>query len=285
MQLSIVVNAPGLLPSVAFVEPSLSLLTMSTALVPSSSGRPVSSAPTAQRYTSGPSCRGRTAEQRLLVWRPPCLDHNPRSVDDHSCVARGIFGGLFGGTKLETFTIQPDNATRAENQEDEEEADKILIETVQPDGSTAQIIYRNGGLVNVREVDRLCKKAGWPQRPLPKLKVALQKSYLVSSLYSRVIPADGSQHLVKEVLIGTGRATSDYAFNATIWDVIIDPAYQGIGLGKALVENMVRTLLRREILNITLYADAKVVEFYRMLGFEADPEGIKGMFWYPPKFR
>ena len=24
-----------------------------------------------------------------------------------------------------------------------------------------------------------------------------------------------------------------------------------------------------------------VVEFYRNLGFEADPEGIKGMFWYP----
>ena len=24
-----------------------------------------------------------------------------------------------------------------------------------------------------------------------------------------------------------------------------------------------------------------VVDFYRNLGFEADPEGIKGMFWYP----
>ncbi len=25
----------------------------------------------------------------------------------------------------------------------------------------------------------------------------------------------------------------------------------------------------------------QVVEFYRQMGFEADPEGIKGMFWYP----
>jgi hypothetical protein len=24
-----------------------------------------------------------------------------------------------------------------------------------------------------------------------------------------------------------------------------------------------------------------VVDFYKGLGFEADPEGIKGMFWYP----
>lgn len=39
----------------------------------------------------------------------------------------------------------------------------------------------------------------------------------------------------------------------------------------------VRSLLRREIGNITLFADAQVVDFYRGLGFEADPEGIKGM--------
>ena len=24
-----------------------------------------------------------------------------------------------------------------------------------------------------------------------------------------------------------------------------------------------------------------VVDFYKTLGFEADPDGIKGMFWYP----
>jgi hypothetical protein len=44
---------------------------------------------------------------------------------------------------------------------------------------------------------------------------------------------------------------------------------------------MVRSLLRRNIDNITLFADAQVVDFYKGLGFEADPDGIKGMFWYP----
>jgi ribosomal protein S18 acetylase RimI-like enzyme len=53
------------------------------------------------------------------------------------------------------------------------------------------------------------------------------------------------------------RATSDHAFNATIWDVLVDPLYQGQGLGKALVEQMVRALLRRDIGNITLFADAQ----------------------------
>ena len=29
-------------------------------------------------------------------------------------------------------------------------------------------------------------------------------------------------------LIGMARATSDHAFNATIWDVLVDPSYQVI---------------------------------------------------------
>lgn len=82
-------------------------------------------------------------------------------------------------------------------------------------------------------------------------------------------------------LIGMARATSDHAFNATIWDVLVDPSYQGQGLGKVLIEKLIRTLLQRDIGNISLFADSKVVEFYRKLGFEPDPEGIKGMFWYP----
>ncbi|CAN6581670.1 unnamed protein product [Malus baccata var. baccata] len=80
-------------------------------------------------------------------------------------------------------------------------------------------------------------------------------------------------------LIGMARATSDHAFNATIWDVLVGPSYQGQGLGKALVEKIIQALLQRDIGNISLFADSQ--EFYQNLGFEPDPEGIKGMFWYP----
>lgn len=31
---------------------------------------------------------------------------------------------------------------------------------------------------------------------------------------------------MSEQLIGLARATSDHAFNATIWDVLVDPEYQ-----------------------------------------------------------
>ncbi|MEW5316378.1 MAG: hypothetical protein WDW38_007756 [Sanguina aurantia] len=177
----------------------------------------------------------------------------------------------------------------------EEVEDLILVESTRADGTTAQIMYRNGGTINAAELERLCSKVGWPARPLHKVEAALRNSYMVSSLVLRISGdsrasgssvgssgnggGGGSGQVLSESLIGLARTTSDHAFNATIWDVLVDPEFQGQGLGKALVEQMVRSLLRKDITNITLFADAKVVNFYRGMGFEADPQGIKGMFW------
>jgi hypothetical protein len=76
-----------------------------------------------------------------------------------------------------------------------------------------------------------------------KVQLALRNSYLVSTLHLQIskAPADGSNAngngssnangssssssngQQQERLIGLGRATSDHAFNATIWDVLVDP--------------------------------------------------------------
>jgi GNAT superfamily N-acetyltransferase len=169
----------------------------------------------------------------------------------------------------------------------------VLVETEVPSvpGRRCRIVYRCNGAapIDAARVEALCAKVGWPQRPRAKLEAALRNSFLVASLHLQVIdggdgggaPGPAAAAAAEETLVGLARATSDHAFNATIWDVIVDPDYQGQGLGRALVEQVVRALLRREIGNVTLFADAKVVEFYRQMGFECDPEGIKGMFWYP----
>jgi aralkylamine N-acetyltransferase len=47
------------------------------------------------------------------------------------------------------------------------------------------------------------------------------------------------------------------------------------------MRQMIKELRREDISNVTLFADPHVVSFYRELGFISDPEGIKGMFWYP----
>lgn len=156
----------------------------------------------------------------------------------------------------------------------------VLVEKTQPDGSIEQIIFSSGGDVDVYDLEALSDKVGWPRRPLSKIAAALKNSYMVAALHS-VRKSPGKEENGSKKLIGMARATSDHAFNATIWDVLVDPDYQGQGLGKALVEKLVRALLQRDIGNITLFADSQVVEFYRNLGFQPDPEGIKGMFWYP----
>ncbi|RYR14862.1 hypothetical protein Ahy_B04g071560 isoform A [Arachis hypogaea] len=173
-----------------------------------------------------------------------------------------------------TQVVDPPNI----DEEDEEPLPQefVLVEKTEPDGTIEQIIFSSGGDIDVYDLQALCDKVGWPRRPLSKLAAALKNSYIVASLHS-VRKSPGSEGNEQKRLIGMARATSDHAFNATIWDVLVDPGYQGQGLGKALVEKLIRALLQKDIGNITLFADSKVVDFYRNLGFEADPEGIKGI--------
>ncbi|KAL5711534.1 aralkylamine N-acetyltransferase [Ranunculus cassubicifolius] len=180
-----------------------------------------------------------------------------------------------------TQVIEPPSKLPEGEEEEPLPQEIVLFEKTQPDGTVEQIMFSSGGDVDVYDLQALSDKVGWPRRPPSKVAAALKNSYMVATLHSikKSPNAEGSDD--KMELIGLARATSDHAFNATIWDVLVDPSYQGQGLGKALVEQMVRALLRRDIGNITLFADSQVVDFYKNLGFEPDPEGIKGMFWYP----
>lgn len=140
------------------------------------------------------------------------------------------------------------------------------------DNST-RIFFTTDRDIDLYELEELCDAVGWSRRPMRKVKKAIQHSFLVTSMWQ----VRGNSRR----LIGFARATSDHAFNATIWDVVVHPDFQSKGLGKALMKYMIKKLRSEDISNITLFADPHVVNFYRRMGFMADPEGIKGMFWYP----
>lgn len=193
----------------------------------------------------------------------------------HNQRMHGFFN-LFGGDK----TTEGDDYAEVETGPDRDWSnrgvDEVVITTWKDDsGKEYDIVYRNGGLVDAASVEILCDKIQWPRRPKEKLDAALRNSFLVSSI---TLEEPGCTPENRR-LIGSARCTSDGAFNATIWDVMVDPEFQGLGLGKALLELMVRSLLQRDISNITLFADSQVVSFYKKLGFAVDPEGIKGMFF------
>lgn len=136
-----------------------------------------------------------------------------------------------------------------------------------------RIVFSSDRDIDLYELEELCDAVGWSRRPLRKVKKAIEHSFLVASMWQ----VRGN----KRRLIGFARATSDHAFNATIWDVVVHPEFQGKGLGKALMKYVIKKLRSEDISNVTLFADPHVVDFYRTLGFMPDPEGIKGMFWYP----
>lgn len=136
-----------------------------------------------------------------------------------------------------------------------------------------RIVLSTDREIDLYELEELCDAVGWSRRPLRKVRKALQHSFLVVSMWE----VRGNRRR----LIGFARATSDWAFNATIWDVVVHPDVQGKGLGKAMMKFMIKKLRSEDISNITLFADPHVIDFYRRLGFLLDPEGIKGMFWYP----
>ncbi|MEO3707205.1 GNAT family N-acetyltransferase [Trichormus azollae] len=139
--------------------------------------------------------------------------------------------------------------------------------------SIDNIVFSTERDIDLYELEELCDAVGWSRRPLRKVKKAIEHSFLVASMWQ----VRGNQRR----LIGFARATSDHAFNATIWDVVVHPDFQGQGMGKALMKYVLKKLRSEEISNVTLFADPQVVDFYRTMGFMPDPEGIKGMFWYP----
>mgnify|MGYP001794395148 FL=1 len=78
-----------------------------------------------------------------------------------------------------------------------------------------QIIFSTEREVDLYDLEELCDAVGWARRPLRKVKTAIQNSFLVLSMWE--------QKGKKCRLIGFSRATSDHAFNATVWDVVVHP--------------------------------------------------------------
>ena len=84
------------------------------------------------------------------------------------------------------------------------------------------------------ELDQLLQTVGWSRRPIRRVKRALDFSILVVGLW---------RHDEKfPRLVGFARCTGDGVIEATIWDVAINPVYQGQGLGKELMKYILKEL-------------------------------------------
>lgn len=74
-----------------------------------------------------------------------------------------------------------------------------------------------------------------------------------------------------ENLVGFGRAISDGIRQAAIYDVAILPEYQGKGIGKLILENIINNT---PTCNFILYASPGKEGFYKALGFRKLKTGM-----------
>lgn len=126
------------------------------------------------------------------------------------------------------------------------------------------------------ELNDLFASVGFPRRDPARLRRALEHSHEICWVVVATKKSQSTSVFVGQV-IGFARATSDGVFNATIWDVVVSPSWQGCGIGRGMVERLVDRLLRADIANVSLFAEPAVVGLYRSAGFEEDPGGTTGM--------
>ncbi|PZV17739.1 MAG: GNAT family N-acetyltransferase [Pseudanabaena sp.] len=103
------------------------------------------------------------------------------------------------------------------------------------------------------------------ERTLAGLAIAISNSNPVVTVWD------------EQKLIGHARATSDGIYRATIWDVVIDPAYRGAGLGRKLVQTV---LAHSNICNVerVYLMTTHQQKFYEQIGFEQNSSTTMVLF-------
>ena len=140
------------------------------------------------------------------------------------------------------------------------------------ENNSSTFVFTDSKPFDLIELEQLLQAVGWGRRPLRRVKRALDNSLLKVGLW---------QHDPKfPRLIGFARCTGDGVIDATIWDVAINPVYQGYGLGKLLMSYLMRRLKKEGISRVTLFADSDVINFYKRQGWNLEPKGNKCAFWY-----
>jgi GNAT superfamily N-acetyltransferase len=110
--------------------------------------------------------------------------------------------------------------------------------------------------IDWKNVDLLFEKVNWSERSVPDMKYAFGRSSFKVFLYNET-----------GEIIAFGRTIDDGRFYAQLADIVVDPAYQGHGLGKLVVETLTDQLKDFNFITLTS-ASYSADKFYRRLGWE-----------------
>ena len=121
-------------------------------------------------------------------------------------------------------------------------------------------IEREDAGISWIDVADLFARVGWDARDPEDVRRAFARSSL------KVFAFENDE------LIGFGRTIDDGQFYATVVDVVVSPAHQRKGVGRAIVEDLQSRL--QSFLVVTLIAAPDVQPFYEKLGWHKASTGM-----------
>jgi len=113
-------------------------------------------------------------------------------------------------------------------------------------------IQRKGDHIDWQEVCKVLQEAGLATHSVELTRKAFENSYCEVFVFD------------SDLLIGVGRAISDGAYQAAIYDIAVLPTYQGKKVGRLIVDEIHRDL---QNINIILYASPGKEPFYSKIGY------------------
>lgn len=125
---------------------------------------------------------------------------------------------------------------------------------------TINIIHDCDG-VDWQELVRILKQVKMGHHPPDVHKQAFEASHTTIFIYE------------DSRLIGFGRAISDGAYQAAIYDCAVHPDFQGRGIGEILIKNIMAPIAH---CNVILYASPGKEGFYQKYGFRRMKTGMAG---------
>ncbi|WBW96325.1 GNAT family N-acetyltransferase [Oceanirhabdus sp. W0125-5] len=128
------------------------------------------------------------------------------------------------------------------------------------------------GILTGKKFINLVEGVGWGHPTLEQIEIAIE-----NSLYNACV-LDGDE------IIAMGRIIGDNSMSYLIKDVVVNPKYQGKGIGKLLINDMLTFLKEKTPKGwkfcIELMSASGKEGFYEKFGFEKRPSvsGGAGMF-------
>jgi len=109
------------------------------------------------------------------------------------------------------------------------------------------------------KVHNLLFDVGMSTVDVDKHKISFENSYAVVFIFDN------------DVLIGIGRSISDGVRQSALYDIAVNPRYQGLGLGKNIV---IQLMEKTPDCNFILYASPGKENFYKKLNYKKMKTGM-----------